>query len=184
MSWNPINCYNMLKRRPLSEHNLNIFQCEWKSKTLCRLYFNGDVTDNIFKRTFNENKRDIFETICSMERRVDNVAFRSHFSHSIFNARKMVSEGRILVNGRKVTWPDYRLKNGDMLQVNPKYWDEVIPLAKNPFQRIWSFVPSYLEVSYPTLSAVMIKAPKFSEIPSPYPRFMVENMGAFYSKHG
>jgi small subunit ribosomal protein S4 len=182
MSWNPINCYNIVKRKPLNEQNLNIFQSEWKSKTLCRLYFNGDVTDTVFKRTYNESGRDIFETLCNMERRLDNVVFRSHFTHSIFNARKMVSEGRILVNGRKVTWPDYRLKNGDLLQVDPKYWKEIYAVAQNPFQRIWSFLPSYLEVSYPTLSTIMLRSPKFNEIPSPYPKFMIENMGAFYSK--
>ena len=96
----------------------------------------------------------------------------------------MVSEGRVLVNGTRVTWPDYRMKNGDLLQIDPKYWKEIYSQAQNPFMRIWSFIPSYLEVSYPTLSTILVSPPKFNQIPSPYPRFMIENMGAFYSKRG
>lgn len=182
LSWNPRNCYNLSRFQPLNERNLNIFQIEWKSKTLCRLFFNGDVTNTTFKRTYEQFNRDMLQTLGQMEHRVDNVVFRSMFASSVFAARKLVSEGKVLVNGRRVTFPDQRLKVGDVLQIDPKHADKVRSLADHPFIRLWSFIPSYLEVSFSSLSSSLIRAPSFVEIPHPFPRRMVNSFAAFYSK--
>ena len=110
--------------------------------------------------------------------------FRSLFAESIFRARKMVSEGRIMVNGRMVDKPDHRMKDGDMLQVRPKYWHEVYPVVDNPWARFWGFVPEYLEVSYTALATMFIRKPSVHEIPHPFPSRMISNMAAYYSKKG
>lgn len=184
MSMHPTNAYNMAHWKPLPEHSLNIFQIEWKSKTLCRLYFNGDVTNTLFMRTFKESRRNMYETLGAMERRVDNVVFRSLFAESIFAARKMVSGGRIAVNGKPVRLPDTRLQDGDMLQVLPRFWHEVYRVHDNPWSRIWAFNPAYLEVSYSAMATVFLRTPKIEEIPSPYPIQVIDNMAAYYSKKG
>lgn len=182
LSWNPRNCYNVAKFQPLNERNLNIFQIEWKSKTLCRLFFNGDVTDNVFKRTYIRNHRNMNQTLGDMERRADNVIFRSMFSSSVFSARKMISEGKVSVNGRRITFPDFRLKEGDILQIDPKQAEKVRSLANHPLIRLWAFTPSYLEVSHSSLSASLIRQPAIEEIPHPFPKTMLQNFAAFYSK--
>lgn len=184
MAWNPLNCYNLSKRKPLNEKNLNIFQIEWKSKTLCRLYFNGDVTDTLFKRTFNANGRKMHDALAAMERRLDNATFRCMFASSIFAARKMVSDGRVLVNGRRIRFPDYRLEEGDILQIGKTYASHTYALATHSMIRLWAFLPAYFEVDYATLSAIFLRKPMLSEIPSPYPETMVANMAGFYSKRG
>lgn len=182
MAWNARNCFNILQRKPLNERHLNLFQLEWKSKALCRLYFNGDVTEKIFKKTFNASHRNIYLTLAAMERRVDSIVFRSLFASSIFEARRMVSNCQILVNGKTVSRPGHSVSDGDVIQIAPPATPGVFKNARHPMIRLWSFIPSYLEVSYANLATVFLRSPKFEDIPSPYPRYMIENMAAFYSK--
>lgn len=182
MSWNPRNCFNVLERKPLNERHLNIFQVEWKSKALCRQYFNGDVTERSFKKVFEDSKRNMLLTIGNMERRVDNVLFRSLFASSVFLARKMASSGHVLVNGKRIWRPGVALSDGDVLQILPAVAPRVYRNINHPMIRLWSFLPEYLEVNFATLSTVFLRQPRWPEIPSPYPKTMIENFAAFYSK--
>lgn len=182
LSWNPKNCHNIMLWQPLNERNLNIFQIEWKTKTQCRLFFNGDVSDTQFKRVFNNCHRNMAETISTMEQRIDNVLFRSMFANSVFAARKMVAEGKVLVNGQCTRFAGRHLKVGDVLQIDPKESDSVKKLVNHPFIRLWGFIPSYLEVSHSALSASLIWSPAMEEIPHPFTQKMLENFSAFYSK--
>jgi small subunit ribosomal protein S4 len=163
---------------------MNIFQIEWKAKALGRLYFNGDVGEHVFRRAYNANKRNLFDTLCYMERRVDNVLFRCMFASSVFNARRMASTGQVIVNGTRIWRPGYSLSDGDIIQIHPAAAPGVYGAVNHPMIRLWSFIPAYLEVNHANLSAVFMRAPKFEEIPSPYPKSMIENMSAFYSKRG
>lgn len=184
MSWNPLNCFNITARKPLNERHLNLFQIEWKSKALCRLYFNGDITERSFKAVYNNQGRNIHETIAFMERRIDNILFRCLFASSIYLARKMASAGQVMVNGARVWTPSFTVSDGDLIQIFPPAISHVMNIKSHSMLRIWGFVPEYLEVNRSNLSAVFLRQPRFEEIPSPYPRTMVENMGAFYSKRG
>lgn len=53
----------------------------------------------------------------SLELRADNVAYRAGFAPTRRAGRQMVSHGHLLVNGRRITTPSYRLAVGDVLQV-------------------------------------------------------------------
>lgn len=55
-----------------------------------------------------------------LESRLDNVVFRLGFSASRFGARQLVSHGHILVNGKKVDIPSYRIKIGDKISIRPQ----------------------------------------------------------------
>ncbi|OBZ77452.1 37S ribosomal protein S4-like protein [Grifola frondosa] len=55
-----------------------------------------------------------------VERRVDVFIFRACFAHSVYEARRMVIHGDVLLNGRKHTNPNTRLAPGDMISVDPK----------------------------------------------------------------
>jgi small subunit ribosomal protein S4 len=52
-----------------------------------------------------------------LERRLDNVAYRSGFANSRSEARLMVRHGHFLVNGQKVNIPSYLVDKGDLLEV-------------------------------------------------------------------
>ena len=55
-----------------------------------------------------------------LERRLDNVVFRSGFAPTIPAARQLVSHGHFIVNGRRVNIPSFQVKVGDLVQVKEK----------------------------------------------------------------
>ncbi|THH07006.1 hypothetical protein EW145_g3683 [Phellinidium pouzarii] len=55
-----------------------------------------------------------------VERRIDVFIFRCCFAHSVYEARRLVIHGRVLLNGRKHTDANTRIAPGDMVSVDPK----------------------------------------------------------------
>ncbi|MBI2712159.1 MAG: 30S ribosomal protein S4 [Bdellovibrio sp.] len=55
-----------------------------------------------------------------LERRLDNVAYRSGFANSRSEARHLVRHGHFAVNGKKVNIPSYLIEKGDVLEVREK----------------------------------------------------------------
>lgn len=57
----------------------------------------------------------------SLETRLDNVAYRLGFGISRSQARQLVLHGSIMVNGRKIDIPSYRVGVGDVIEVREKF---------------------------------------------------------------
>src|SRR6185312_2704502 len=55
-----------------------------------------------------------------LERRLDNVAYRSGFANSRAEARHLVRHGHFSVNGKRVNIPSYLVGKGDLLEVREK----------------------------------------------------------------
>lgn len=55
-----------------------------------------------------------------LERRLDNVAYRSGFANSRAEARQLVRHGHFAINGRRVNIPSYLVEKGDVLEVREK----------------------------------------------------------------
>jgi small subunit ribosomal protein S4 len=55
-----------------------------------------------------------------LETRLDNVVYRAGFAKSRDMARQVVRHGHILVNGKKVDIPSYRVSENDIVEVAPK----------------------------------------------------------------
>jgi len=55
-----------------------------------------------------------------LERRLDNIVYRSGFAGSRKEARQMVGHGHFLVNGKPVNIPSYLVKAGDVVAVCEK----------------------------------------------------------------
>ncbi|KAF9653566.1 alpha-L RNA-binding motif-containing protein [Thelephora ganbajun] len=145
-----------------------------------------------------------------VERRIDVVIFRSCLAHSVYEARRMVVHGNVLLNGQKHQNANTRLAPGDMVTVDPKAINFLQPRAMetdpdegadadtHPSKDVSSaivksadgstsghtpfhlpnyaapfiFIPTYLEVSFPTCSTVYLRHPTarpgYSEVPTPY----------------
>ena len=56
----------------------------------------------------------------TLELRLDNVAFRAGWGASRAQARQLVRHGHVLVNGRRVTIPSYRVRLGDVVALGDK----------------------------------------------------------------
>ena len=55
-----------------------------------------------------------------LERRLDNVTYRSGFANSRAEARQMVRHGHFTVNGHRVDVPSFLVKKGDLIEVSTK----------------------------------------------------------------
>ena len=56
----------------------------------------------------------------SLERRLDNVAYRCGFANSRAEARQVVRHGHLTVNGKKVNIPSYLVSKGDQVAIHDK----------------------------------------------------------------
>src|SRR5207248_10125455 len=83
-----------------------------------RIYF---ILEGQFRNYFERAARQKGITgenlLFLLERRLDNVVYRSGFSTSRRQARQLVNHGHMLVNGRKVDIPSFQIKAGDIITV-------------------------------------------------------------------
>jgi small subunit ribosomal protein S4 len=79
-----------------------------------------------------------------LESRLDNIAFRALWGASRNQARQLVSHGHLLVNGRRVTIPSYRVRVGDVVSLAEGSRD-IITIRQN-LDLIDRPVPGWLEV--------------------------------------
>ena len=185
LSWDPANIFNLRRFVPFDDARLDVWANEWKSRTLTRLYFNGDVTHKWFRHFHKlKGRRDIVTTLCENERRLDNALFRGLWTESIFRASKLVSDGRISVNHQVIRQPSHLLQNGDLVTLDGKAIQRHQALvSRTPWIKFWSHIPAYLEVSYRVGAMVFLKAPEYSELIHPFPRPMIQALGRFYHRY-
>jgi small subunit ribosomal protein S4 len=55
-----------------------------------------------------------------LELRLDNIVFRAGWGASRNQARQFARHGHVQVNGKRVTIPSYRVRQGDVIQLSPK----------------------------------------------------------------
>ena len=79
------------------------------------------VLESQFRRYFAMAERERGVTgenlLKLLERRLDNVVFRTGMAASRREARQMVGHGHIQINGRKVSIPSYIVKVGEVVQL-------------------------------------------------------------------
>ena len=80
-----------------------------------------------------------------LETRLDNVVYRAGFAKSRDMARQLVGHGHILVNGRKVDIPSYRVSESDIIEVRPKS-HEMTPFVVARAESGERPAPAWLEV--------------------------------------
>ncbi|WP_286789872.1 S4 domain-containing protein, partial [Thioclava sp. UBA3469] len=88
--------------------------------------------------------------------------------------------GHVLVNGKKVNIPSYRLKEGDVVEVREK--SKQMALVLEAVQSPERDVPDYLEVDHNKLTAKFVRTPALSDVPFAVqmePNLVVE----FYAKN-
>ncbi len=51
-----------------------------------------------------------------LERRLDNIVYKSNFASSRSQARQLVNHGHFKVNGRKVNIPSFQIRSGDIIE--------------------------------------------------------------------
>ncbi|MFW5961624.1 MAG: 30S ribosomal protein S4 [bacterium] len=101
--------------------------------------------------------------IKKLEKRLDNLVYRTGFARSIRQARQMVVHGHILVNGKKIDIPSYQLKIGDKITLRNKYRKN--NLFKDNFLDRHLGQLSYLERDYDNFESKLVSEIEIEEIP-------------------
>ncbi|QQF52589.1 30S ribosomal protein S4 [Campylobacter fetus subsp. venerealis] len=105
------------RKTKISEYGLQLREKQ-KAK------FMYGVSEKQFRRLFSEAARRDGNTgallIGLLEQRLDNVVYRMGFATTRRFARQLVTHGHILVNGKKVDIPSYRVAAGEKIEVAEK----------------------------------------------------------------
>ncbi|MCD8212492.1 MAG: 30S ribosomal protein S4 [Campylobacter sp.] len=105
------------RRAKISEYGLQLREKQ-KAK------FMYGISEKQFRRLFQEAARREGNTgallVQLLEQRLDNVVYRMGFATTRRFARQLVTHGHILVNGRRVDIPSYRVEPGSKIEVIEK----------------------------------------------------------------
>jgi small subunit ribosomal protein S4 len=114
----------------------------------------------------------------TLERRLDNVAYRLGFGSSRTQARQLVRHGHIRVNGAKVTIPSFLVNPGDEVSVrqrsrkNPQILSAIESVAGRG-------VPAWLTLDRENFSGSVLELPSRDEIKIPIEESLIVEL---YSK--
>jgi small subunit ribosomal protein S4 len=105
------------RRKKVSEYGLQLNEKQ-KAK------FMYGVSEKQFRRLFHEANRQEGNTgenlVALLETRLDNVVYRMGFATTRRFARQLVTHGHILVDGKRVDIPSYRVKEGQKIEIREK----------------------------------------------------------------
>ena len=132
-----------------------------------RLRAQYDVSETQLRRAFDRARRTGGKTgealIQDLESRLDATVLRAGFARTVYQARQFVTHQHVLVNGRRVDRPSYRLRPGDWISIAER------SRTKEPFQVAASGAhadaPAYLEVRLADLTARVERVPAREEVP-------------------
>ena len=119
-----------------------------------------------FKRTFSKAegiKGITGENLLSLlERRLDNVVYRSGLASSRAQARQFVTHGMFTVNGKKVDIPSYTTKVGDVIVVRSNRRDiEHFKIVKEGVNRV---IPKWITTTADDLTATVNALPQRDDV--------------------
>ena len=72
---------------------------------------------NVFHEALRSQQNTGTKLIELLERRLDNIVFRAGYARSIPAARQLVNHGHILVNGKRVDIPSFRVRVGQEIAI-------------------------------------------------------------------
>ena len=161
------------QRRKLSEYGL---QLQEKQK-LRHMY---GVTERQFRNLFDRAGKmtgvhgENFMIL--LESRLDNLVYRLGLARTRRAARQLVNHGHILVDGKRVDIPSYRLSIGQTIGVREK--SRNLDIIKESIE-VNNYVPDYVTFDADKLEGTFTRLPERSELPAEINEsFIVE----FYSR--
>jgi len=173
----PPGQHGQRRRTKISDYGTQL-----RAKQKLKGYY-GDLTEKQFKRIYTEAVRvkgDTGENLIGLlERRLDAVVYRAKFVPTVFAARQFVNHAHVLVNGKSVNIPSYRVKEGDVIEVRPR--SKQLVLVLEAVASAERDVPDYLDVDHSKMTATFTRTPQLADVP--YPVMMEPNLVVeFYSR--
>jgi small subunit ribosomal protein S4 len=148
------------KRKSTSDYKTRLLEKQ-------RLRAQYDISETQMRAAFDRARRSGGKTgetlIQDLESRLDATVLRAGFARTIYQARQFVTHRHVLVNGRRVDRPSYRLKPGDFVQIAAR------SRTKDPFvvaaSGAHADAPAYLSVGLADLVALIERVPAREEVP-------------------
>jgi small subunit ribosomal protein S4 len=118
------------------------------------------------------------ELLRILESRLDNVVYRAQFAPSRDAARQIVRHGHVLVNGKKVDIPSYRVSANDIVEIRGKSL-EMTPFVIARELTGSRSTPAWLEVVNPQMRVLVHSLPERGAIDTPVQEQLIVEL---YSK--
>ncbi len=129
-----------------------------------RVRFTYGVSEKQFRKIFNDASKMSGKTgenfLKLLECRLDNIVYRLGFARTRAQARQIVNHGHILVDGKKVDIPSYRLRPGQTISLKDaaKKFVIVTSSLESTVSR-----PEYVSFDENTLSGSLVRVPERDE---------------------
>lgn len=159
------------KRHSVSEYGR---QLQEKQKIQIIYGLNNRQTMVLFHKFKNKDR-----LLQSLEHRLDRVVFLLGLAESSRVTRQLISHGHVLVGGRKVTTPSFRVKIGDVISIRPE--SKKLKIFEETSDKLKKYTPpTWLKLlSIEELKGECIKLCDPGEIQFP---FDINLVGEFYSR--
>lgn len=168
---------------PLLLKKISDYGKQLSAKQLLKGYY-GRITEKQFRTIFKEASRlrgDTSENLVGLlESRLDAVIYRLNFAPTIFAARQLISHKHIMVNGRKVNIPSFRVKESDVIEIVEG--SKNLLTIESALTKMERAVPDYLQLDPKAKKGTFVRKPKLTEVPyaaEVSPQLVVE----FYSRN-
>lgn len=105
------------RRGKMSEYGLQLME---KQKLRHIFGMREKAFRNLYKRANRMPGKTADEFLTLLERRLDNVIYRSGLARTRDQAKQIVGHGHIRVNGRKMDIPSYSVRVSDVIEIREK----------------------------------------------------------------
>ena len=139
------------------------YETQLKEKQKVRFIYG--LTEKQFKKTFNEASKlkgvHGENLLKLLESRLDNIVYRIGFASTRRGARQLVNHGHILVDGKKVDIPSYRLRPGQV--VSMKEADKDLKVVKESLEKVFNRV-EFINYDNSKMTGTLMRLPERSEL--------------------
>ena len=168
-----VNVFNhpkALKRGVKQHHKLSEYGEQLLEKQKLKAIY-GMLSEKQLVRYFKEaqqKEENTAQLLAEMlECRLDVMVYRLKLAQTIFGAQQLVSHGHVLVNGKKVDIPSFRVRPGTVIEIKENsrgilQIKQGLELASKKGN-----TPSWLEVNAEQFKGTFTRMPKMDEISVP-----------------
>ena len=139
------------------------YETQLKEKQKVRFIYG--LTEKQFKKTFNEASKlkgvHGENLLKLLESRLDNIVYRIGFASTRRGARQLVNHGHILVDGKKVDIPSYRLRPGQV--VSMKEVDKDLKVVKESLEKVFNRV-EFINYDNSKMTGTLMRLPERNEL--------------------
>ncbi|AYV67494.1 MULTISPECIES: 30S ribosomal protein S4 [Niallia] len=148
------------QRKKLSEYGL---QLQEKQKLRHMYGVNERQFRNLFDIAGKMTGKHGENFMILLETRLDNVVYRLGLARTRRQARQLVNHGHILVDGKRLDIPSYRVKAGQTITLREK--SRNLEVVKEAVE-VNNFVPDFLTFDADKLEGTFTRLPERSELPA------------------